>query len=352
MHRMKYAVLLPFLACFAGCGDYSNMILQEDLEFLYAVPAKSTLEIRVAEQENREVELFRAEGSLSSQSSAVLGETATFYLLTLAFSIDVNKNVFGFLDLADLIVSFPPTAREKDTRLWGPWPSADSPNTDWRFVMQRDRESGLYDFTLQVNSVAKRNTPAYTEGWQHCLYGSMDPTEDSFRRGTGNLTADVETCGQYEDSGEQGTASIGFDTSPDEDNPEGKTHLSIQFADFVSKDMYEENPDPQPINALYSYEENGDYSGVFDFDAWTDLDAGENPDHEAREHVVIKTQWDSSGAGRADSVWSDGDLGALELQIHECWDAEKKRVYYSDSHDLNPSEGDPGDCALLPASFD
>jgi hypothetical protein len=335
-----------------GCGDYTNKFLAEDLEFLYAVPAKSTLELRVAEIEARRVELATQSSGLGQRNDAVLGDPATWYLYTRLFSLEVNLHVLGFLDLVDTITSFAPTARDKDVRLWGPWPSLDTPQTDWRFLMNRNRAAGTYDFALQVNASANRDTPAYAEGWENCLFGAMNPSKGSFRRGMGNLTADVETCNKYENTGERGLASIGFDTAPDENNPEGKTHLSIQFADFVSKDMLEADPDPQPINAQYLYLEDGDFSGSFDFDVWTDLSEGDNPDALAPEHVVLKVRWDQTGAGRADSRWTDGDLGALVIELHECWDTGKERVFYEDSHGIAPTEGVEGSCVLPPATFD
>ncbi len=350
--RIRGTLLIVMTATLVGCGDYSNQYLQEDLEFLYSVPAKSTLEIRIASSENRHVELFETSSGLSSRTDAVLGDPATWYAYTVSFSGEVNGQVFNFLDMIDLITSFSPTARDTDIRMWGPWPSSDSPHTDWRFVMSRKRLPGVYDFSLQVNAVAQRNTPGYVDGWQDCLAGSVSPSQQGFRRGTGNLTVDVGACNQYENTGEQGSASIGFDTAPDANNPDGKTHLSIQFSNFISKDMYEDDPDPQPVNALYTYDEEGDLSGLFDFAALTDLDAGENPDRPALEQVAVKVRWNSDGAGRADSRWSGGDLGAVVIDIHECWDASKNRLYYGDSHDLEPSEGDPADCVFDPAGFD
>jgi len=345
-------LVIVSLVNLSGCGDYSNKYLQEDLEFLYAVPAKSTLEIRVAESQARQVSLAGQSSTLANRSDAVLGQTANWYVFTQLISLDVNLHVFGFLDMVDVITGFPPSAREDNVRLWGPWASRDTPNTDWRFVMEKDVASGIFSLDLQVNSVASRNTSAYVEGWQDCLSGTIDPSQSSFRRGTGNLTAYVEICNKYDQTGEKGSVSIGFDTSPDHDNPSGKTDLTIVFSDFISKDMFDNNPDPQPLNAEYRYLELGDLSGEFDFDVWTDIDEGQNPAKLAEEHVVLKVAWDDTGAGRADSLWTDGDLGALVILLSECWDSDKKRVYYEDSLGMAPTEGLPGDCVMEPAVFD
>lgn len=350
--RIRTIFSLVLAVGIAGCGDYSNKYLEEDLEFLYSLPAKSTLEIRVAAGEKRHVELFEASSGLSQSTQAVIGDPATWYGFTVNFSGSVNSQVFSFLDMVDLITSFPPTARDTDIRMWGPWPSSDSPNTDWRFVMSRKRQPGVYDFGLQVNAVARRNTPDYADGWQDCLSGSITPSQQGLRRGVGAIAIDLGACSRYEDTGEQGQAGIGFDTAPDATDPDGKTHLSIQFNDFISKDMYQDDPDPQPLNALYSYEEEGDLSGLFDFSALADADGGQNPDRLALELLTVKVNWSQTGAGRADLRWSGGDLGAALIDLHECWNEEKNRVYYEDSIGSAPTEGNPNDCAMGPASFD
>ncbi len=345
MKSLRWLVLGALLAATA-CGDYSNELLKEDLEYLYAVPARAALEVRVAELQARNIELAHESSGLEQRTDAVLGETASWYIVSLLVSLDVNLNVLGFLDLVDTITGFPPTARNSGSRQWGPWPSEESPHTDFRFIMSRDRTLGQFDFSLQTTAAAARNTPAYDEGWAGCLYGNVVPTDGSVRRGTGNLTADAATCDRFEASGASGQASIGFDTAPDEQNPQGKTSLQIHFENFLTRGMIDKDPNSRPMQADYQYLERGDLSGSFDFDTWGDLDNGENPNQLAQEHIVIKTRWDHTGAGRADSTISGGDLGALVIELHECWNPEKKRVYYQDSHNLAPTEGLPSDCAL------
>lgn len=349
MRRLYFLMLLPALA---ACGDYSNKTLKEDLEFLLAVPARAALEVRVADTTPREIALSGHQSGLSVRQDALLGDPAIFYLLTDAFSLEVNSGVFGTLDLVDQITSLPPTHRKVNQRIWGPWWSLWEPHSDWRFVMTRDPQTGVFKIEMQVRELRLREQLGPDEGWENCFYGEVTPSSGSVRRGNGSLTADVGICSKFEGTGERGLASFVFDTSPDDGNPEGKTDLQIDFTDFVSKDMLERDPDPVPITAIYTYLELGDFSGEFFFDAWTDIDEGKNPERPAQEHVELVAQWNTTGAGRADSRWSEGDLGALVVLSQECWDTEYKRVYYQDTFNiLGPEEGSPDSCVLDPAEF-
>jgi hypothetical protein len=342
-------MLLPTLA---ACGDYSNEYLKEDLEFLLAVPARAALEVRVADTTPRETELGGHQSGLSVRQDALLGDPAVFYLLTDTFSQEVNSGVFGTLDLVDQVTSLPPTRRKVNQRIWGPWWSLQNPHSDWRFVMTRDPQAGVFEIAMQVRELRPSNQLGPDDGWENCFYGTVEPSSGSVRRGKGSLTADAGVCSKFEGTGEQGLAGIGFDTSPDAGNPEGKTDLQIVFSDFVSKDMLERDPNPVPINATYTYLELGDFSGELFFDIWTDLENGDNPNRPAQEHVELVAQWNITGAGRTDSRWSDGDLGALVVLSQECWDTEYKRSYYHDTFNLlGPEEGNPQNCVLDPAEF-
>ena len=75
----------------AGCGDYSNPQLQQDLEFLSAIPAKRYLELRVAATQPREAELDDQPAGLSRRRDAVLGDPATYFVASRLVTGDVNR---------------------------------------------------------------------------------------------------------------------------------------------------------------------------------------------------------------------------------------------------------------------
>ncbi len=334
-------------AMLAACGDYSNSRLAEDLEFLTAIPDKSTLELRVAESEPRDLE--ESESPLQVRTDA-LGDVAVYFLSAFEMATDINSGVFGFLEIVDLVTrEIPPTLREKGRRVWGPWPSEDDPGVDIRFEMQKI-EPGLFVLRFQFRRDEQADTFGFDEGWVSCVHGPIRPRGD-VRRGQGTLTIDLDACARVTDSGEAGIAVVQYDTTTDADNPTGKTRLDIEFTAFLAKDENGEiGPDAQPLDALYSYAEHSDLSGAFDFEIWGDINEND-PDLDAVEHLELKVRWKPDRTGRADIRVSEGDLGAFEMLIQECWDSDHKRVYYTDNFNPDPTEGDPADCSLPPTPF-
>ena len=66
----------------------------------------------------------------------------------------------------------------------------------------------------------------------------------------------------------------------------------------------------------------------------------------AAEDSVLRSRWLPDGAGRTDARISGGDLGALEVTASECWGRNFRRVYYTDSADFAPTEGEVAACAF------
>jgi hypothetical protein len=68
----------------------------------------------------------------------------------------------------------------------------------------------------------------------------------------------------------------------------------------------------------------------------------------ARESVAITSRWRATGAGRADIDLSGGDLidaGFESVTAVECWGTSFSRVFYKDSVEFQPTEGNESDCA-------
>ncbi|MFN2166816.1 MAG: hypothetical protein ACK2U9_11220, partial [Anaerolineae bacterium] len=237
--------LMASMVLATGCGDYSNPQLKEDLEFLAAIPAKATLDLRVANptlRADQDDPLNTGGAALTSRGDAVLGQLADFYVSTLEITSGVNDGVLGYLTFVDWITHrFPPTKREINRRIWGPWPSDDDPGVDVRFVMQRypfyqsePEHAHPFSFHFQMRPEEDAKEMGYDEGWVDCVSGGVDP-EGFFRRGIGTIEIDLTACAGVTGSGESGTASVEFNTAPDDDNPLGKTDLRITFDNFYTK---------------------------------------------------------------------------------------------------------------------
>jgi hypothetical protein len=177
------------------------------------------------------------------------------------------------------------------------------------------------------------------------MSGYMNPSAGSFRRGTGEIDFDIDACTNFQILEDPTRSKVTFDTAPDADNPQGKTHGQILYHNLpVWPDRV------QPEDTLYVYRENGDLSGDFYYELWTDVFPF-TEEQTALELAEIMVVWNSEGSGRTDIRVDDGDLPE-PFFIHECWDNDHLRVYYSDSMGLLPTEGEPSDCAFDQATFD
>ncbi len=344
-----FILVFPAIICVPGCGDYSNEQLEEDLEFLSAVPAKEVMELRVADTNPRV--LGDSEQGLNSIQEPLLGQLAEFYVSSLKVTAGINQGVLGFLDSVDKIVHFfPPVLREKDRRVWGPWPSDDNPDVDVRFSMLK-QAPGQFGIFFQLRLVSRAETMGFDEGWTDCIHGQVSP-QGLVKRGTGTLVVDLQSCAEVDENSGQGTATVLFDTAPDAENRDGKTELSIDFVDFLGRDGLK-NGD-LPLTANYYYLERSDKSGKFDFRTWSDVHAETDPQLDALEQWDWAVRWTDDGCGRADLRISGGDLGNFEATASECWNSDHKRVYFSNPFASAPDpteEGSEADCCLPAAVF-
>ncbi|MBS1124071.1 MAG: uncharacterized protein H6Q90_6299, partial [Deltaproteobacteria bacterium] len=100
-----------------------------------------------------------------------------------------------------------------------------------------------------------------------------------------------------------------------------------------------------PVAADYAYNETAVGGGdmVFDIDG----DAGGGA---AIEQVTLRSRWQASGEGRADARITGGDVGSGAI-ASECWDPQFGRVFYTDSVNFAPAEGNVADCAFATADL-
>jgi hypothetical protein len=89
---------------------------------------------------------------------------------------------------------------------------------------------------------------------------------------------------------------------------------------------------------------NEDGTGILFVDAHDDVSDEKNT---AKEDVQIRSRWNAQGAGRADISLSGGDVPQTygTISATECWDSTFARVYYGDSVEYAPTEGDAAACA-------
>src|SRR5690606_12171163 len=193
-------------------------------------------------------------------------------------------------------------------------------------------DDGTYDWTLDGQS---KSNPA--QGFLTVISGHAVPDEqpgDHVHRGTGEFTIDFDA----------GELVNPVDNTPDT----GNVLVTYDLAERVVT-MHAEGADAlgNPGSWDYYYAENADRSGDVQFALDADIDESGS----LREQALIRSRWQADGQGRADAMVSGGDLGDLTVTATECWDAQFRRVFYGDSGEWLPTEGDAASCTYTEAAL-
>jgi hypothetical protein len=268
-------------------------------------------------------------GDVGSTSRELLGETAQFYAFTRIVSRDLNRGAAFVLILVHTIVQYPVTTVEGDTYIWGPWTETLNP-AEWRLTVTQD-EAGDYHWAFEGR---RKNDP--TAAFVAVVNGVATPGELE-GRGVGSFSLDFDKAEELDPVGNdaQGQIDVAYDL---ESNP---AHVTMDYATMAT------TPEggTEAVTFHYEYAEAPDGSGDFQFTLHGDLDDNGS----AWEDTQIRSRWVAAGAGRSDILITGGDAGTTEVTAAECWDESFGRVYYSDSVEFQPTEGDAADCAFSDA---
>lgn len=287
-----------------ACNEpFSN----DDLLFLKAPPRGLRLE--VPEQELKQQAL---------RIAAPGDETpAEFYLSSRAAAESVNDGILGLLDLVDTVVEYPPTIREPDKRIWGPFPIDDV--NQLALVITRIHTATTVAFTSD-------STPEFVdEIYEYAMLGQKigGPEEDFIVLFSGRSIPDADSPHGT------GVMIVNFDgfrlLDPAEDgrgqvvlsydSREGHTWVDV-LADTTIGGAFE--PD-----FAWRYRLNADRLGSFVFYQRGNL-IETSP---ALEILGIAARWLPDNRGRADVVVTEGDVGSNFFFVSECWDPRFTRVY-------------------------
>lgn len=266
----------------------------------------------------------------SAQTAYVLGDLADYYVITRNISRDLNGGAAWVLVLVHTIVHFPPTTVDGDVYTWGPWSDALDP-AEWRLVVTENLD-GSYDWSFDGKSKLEEDAEFLTVISGNAVPGELEP-----HRGTGNFLIDFDAAEQVDpiDNDNRGTVEITYDLENRDDTP-ATLDMVIQ-----TRQLDEEGVE-QDVAFDYSYVKNLDGSGDLQFQIHGDLD----DEGSLFEDAIIRSRWLVSGSGRADVRVSGGDLGSTTVEASECWNDLFRRVFYTDSMDWMPTEGDEADCAF------
>jgi hypothetical protein len=258
-----------------------------------------------------------------------VGDIADYYLITRKISRDLNYGAAWVLILVHTIVEYPATSVSGNVYTWGPWSEALDP-AEWRLTVSENLD-GSYDWSFDGRSKLELGTEFLT-----VISGNAVPGATP-HHGRGNFLLDFDAAELVDpiDNDNHGVVEIVYDLEREAGAP---ATLDIAIA-TVETDEFGVD---QPVSFDYSYADNADGSGDLQFQTHGDLD----DEGSAVEDALIRSRWTADGPGRADVQVKNGDLGELVVTASECWDETFRRVYYADSEEWLPTEGDVADCAF------
>lgn len=261
-------------------------------------------------------------------TSEALGELSPWYVVTRQVTRDLNGGTAWVLIVVHTIVQFPATTVDGDTYTWGPWSDALDP-AEYRLVVTA-LDNGSYDWSLDGRSKLVDGST-----FEVIISGNARPGETE-HTGTGDFTIDFDAAERVNpvDNDARGVVAIAYDLAA--------RHLGMSISTVEVRDGVE-----VPVDYEYTYDESADGSGNMAFAAHGDTDDAGT----AAEDALIRSRWLATGAGRADVRLSGGDLGDLTVTGSECWDTTFSVVYYSDSANFLPTEGDEAACAFVGADL-
>jgi hypothetical protein len=319
---MTKTTTMAMVAGFLGFASACKPMAPEEAR--NALPAAEALTIKLPGSAAMSGHGHATVNGVGVSSEAVLGQTAQFYQFTRGVTDTLNGGSAVVLGLVHAITEYPVTSVEGDTYIWGPWNGNGLQPSQYRLTV-RQNDVGEYEWSLEGRH-------------------KVDAPSGTFIA----VVSGVATPGTTPGHG-SGTFEMNFDNAELLD-PAGNNAAGILDATY---DL-EASPRTLVIDWMhdskafhYSYAENTDGSGDFQFTLHDDIDH----DTAALEDGAVRTRWQADGEGRSDVDLANGDFGTLNVTASECWDQTYGRVYWSDSVGFEPSEGSVASCAFASALY-
>jgi hypothetical protein len=256
---------------------------------------------------------------LPADATRTVGQLAQWYVATRNVTRTFNGSTAWVLILVHTIVQFPVTTVSGDTYTWGPWSDALAP-AEYKLDV-RAVGDGTYEYQL-----SGRPKTQVGSAFEVVIDGTADPRMGDLR-GNGEFMLDLDA---------------GKRVNPIDADPDARGQIDVRYdlaARHLDLGIMSTDGQGQAVMADYAYNETLDGGGdmVFNIDG----NAGGTT---ATEHITLRSRWLAGGNGRADARFIGTDIpgGAT---ASECWDQQFKRVYYTDSVNFAPAEGNVSACS-------
>lgn len=309
------------------------ILKQEDGDaekFRQALPKAEA--VQVAGPEDAQTTGGQTGQSIQADEPWAEGPWAKWYGFTRHVRKGVNTVTGVVLGGVWLIVHTQPTSVNANEAIWGPYTDSLEPVT-WRFRITEVAEDE-YDYVLEGRPKAQKSDAAFRpvlkgKGW----------AKGHAKHGDGFFEIDLDTAKEldpFEHGDDSGRIKITHDLP-----------ANITTDIFAQPRSITAEVEPSTTDAWFTVTSNSaaDGTGTLFVNAYADADESELT---KKEDITIQSQWNGTGAGRADIEISGGDVPAEydPVQAVECWGADFYRVYYSDSVSWAPAEGQASQCAF------
>lgn len=309
-------ILRPAFSLILAAGLLTGGCMQEqsDSQIKEVLPRAEDIQIKLPD-------------NTTGTQNQMLGQVADYYVLTRNVTRTLNAGAAWVLILVHTVVDFPATTVDGNVYTWGPWEGSALDPAEWKLVVTAN-DDGTYDWDFEGRAKSNPDGDFIKVITGHAVPGA-DPA-----RGSGDFYVDFD-AGELVDP---------IDNTPDTGNISVTYDLENRDGTAATVTMHAEGVDSldNPSSFDYLYDENQDGSGDFQFALNADLQNNGS----AAEDAVVRSRWQADSAGRSDALLSGGDLGTTNVAASECWDTGFRRVYYSDSQEWQPTEGDEGSCAF------
>ena len=323
------SLLVPGLA-FALLGGCTLEKTDDVEQFREAVPAASSVAVDGPDSTgaNGREAASGSRGTLAEAPAA--GTPAYWYTFTRNVRDGVNVVTAVILGTVSFVVHTPPSSVSEDRAVWGPYDGDALDPVTWRLTVTRIGDHH-YHYVVEGRRKADRGGMFLTvldgDG-----YDRLSPSH-----GDGSFTLDLDNAKTLDPSrhaDDAGTVTIEHELPRDIGRRVNALPRTITATVAA----------PTSESLVIGSVANSDHTGSLDVTAIVDIDDVKDG---VNEDVAIGSRWRETGAGRSDITIANGSLPAETRQVTatECWGEDFSRVYYSDSIELAPTEGDASLCA-------
>ena len=328
MNTKTFLMPIPVLALafLGGCTLDQN----DDVDqFRQAVPSADA--VAVDGPDTTAGERGAASGARGMLAEAPAGSApAYWYTFTRDVRDGVNAVTAVILVTVSFVVHTEPSSVSEDEAVWGPYEGDALDPVAWQLTVTR---IGDHHYRYVV---AGRRKADKTGRFVSVLTGDgYDRLSES--HGDGSFTIDLDASKRLDPSrhaDDSGTVTI------EHDLPRDIGQRVDALPRFINATV-----DPNSGETLgITSTANSDHTGSLVVTAFVDIDDVKDG---VNEDVAIESRWRETGAGRSDITIAGGSLPTTTpvVEATECWGEDFGRVYYDDSIDFAPTEGDPALCA-------